>query len=484
MRLYSNNASTFLDAAVAAVDQTTITVSSSTGFPSLPSTPGTDYYHITVEDVNGNYEIMRVIAMSGSGNRVFTVQRAQEGTAARVFSTPGTTRVEVRLTAEAMTEFFQRTGDTINGGSNFGTSTASRSVIQLRRNQTEAAGTVPTGLNFGELAVDIKGYKLFVGDYGGATVELVGKIAVQSTTPSTPSAGQFWYNTDTKALKVYYNSAWQDIAVAASVGQDILLGNPAGTGYSYSLKATTSTAGSMSLAVLNELDDIILGDATSDATYVRGKLVYVYTSVDGSLNMVEGFRLGYTGAATYYWDQYISNYLTGNILTFRGGRSSSAVAFQVRDGAGTLRTVTIGVDGTITQDATPTNNSPTTTVTTRTYVDNRTGSGKLLARARITGATGAFSGVQQGFASSSRTPNGQYVLTLSSGNALSGTGNAIVQVTLLMNSTQMADSNAYTYKVQVSNTTTINVRTYYQTSVLNDCDFAVTVFDMSPSGSY
>lgn len=94
---FSNNASTTLFSTVTVRD-TQIVVSSGGGslFPEL--TDG-NFFMITVVDAQGNLEIMRVTSRNVD---TFTVNRAQENTAARAF--PEGSIVELRLTAGSIGE--------------------------------------------------------------------------------------------------------------------------------------------------------------------------------------------------------------------------------------------------------------------------------------------------------------------------------------------------------------------------------------------
>ena len=97
--LYTNNATAILSADIDDT-QTTIEVSAGSGalFPSPNAVDG-EYYAVTVEKANGDYEIMHV---SERVDDVFTVSRGEEGTTAIPFSASDI--VELRLTASTMTD--------------------------------------------------------------------------------------------------------------------------------------------------------------------------------------------------------------------------------------------------------------------------------------------------------------------------------------------------------------------------------------------
>jgi hypothetical protein len=88
----SNNAIATVPSAVSST-QTTLTVAAGKGslFPILGSG---DYFYATLNDVNNNFEIVKVTARTDD---VMTMTRAQEGTLAIPF--PANSRFEHRITA-------------------------------------------------------------------------------------------------------------------------------------------------------------------------------------------------------------------------------------------------------------------------------------------------------------------------------------------------------------------------------------------------
>ena len=93
--VFSNNAATTLAASVTS-SATSITVQDGSVFPTLN---GSDYTYITLEDLSGDTEIVKLTARSGN---TLTVVRAQDGTSARAFS--NASKCELRLTAALLNE--------------------------------------------------------------------------------------------------------------------------------------------------------------------------------------------------------------------------------------------------------------------------------------------------------------------------------------------------------------------------------------------
>lgn len=109
-QVFSNNASTTLASGITAGDLSfTVTTGGGALFPPIS---GGDVALLTLEDVNGNFEIVRC---TGKVSDSFTLShRGYEGTAPRAFIAGD--RVELRFTAGAIGLFLQNDGDTIDGG--------------------------------------------------------------------------------------------------------------------------------------------------------------------------------------------------------------------------------------------------------------------------------------------------------------------------------------------------------------------------------
>ena len=95
---FSNNATTTITARISNTD-TTITVATGTGalFPVL----GTgDFFQATLQDTNGNFELVKVTARTDD---IMTVVRGQDGTLAIPF--PANSRFELRVLASSAQEY-------------------------------------------------------------------------------------------------------------------------------------------------------------------------------------------------------------------------------------------------------------------------------------------------------------------------------------------------------------------------------------------
>lgn len=95
----TNNASTTVPLAVTST-QTSITVATGTGLE-FPILGAGDYFYATIQDVNNNFEIVKVTARTDDA---MTMVRAQESTLAIPFA--ANNRFELRVTVENMLSTF------------------------------------------------------------------------------------------------------------------------------------------------------------------------------------------------------------------------------------------------------------------------------------------------------------------------------------------------------------------------------------------
>jgi hypothetical protein len=98
-RLFSDNASGTL-LAQADPGDTSIVLGTGEG-DNFPSPTGSDYAILTLEDTDGNIELVKLTSRTAD---TLTVDRAEEGTTALTFPA-STSRCELRLTASALNSF-------------------------------------------------------------------------------------------------------------------------------------------------------------------------------------------------------------------------------------------------------------------------------------------------------------------------------------------------------------------------------------------
>lgn len=141
--LTSNNGQSRLASALT-TGATSLSVTSGEGakFPALAAVSG-NWFPLTIVKASGALEIVRCTART---NDVFTVTRAQEGTAAQAFSAGD--RIELRITAAYMAEFMQSANFTAYGLSflNLVNAAAGRTLLALGNAAILDMETDPLGL--------------------------------------------------------------------------------------------------------------------------------------------------------------------------------------------------------------------------------------------------------------------------------------------------------------------------------------------------
>lgn len=111
-QLFGNNASSLLAASISDAD---LTIQVAGGYGALFPNPGADeYFLVTLENDNGDIEVVKVTSRSTDLLTVPPAGRGQEGTSAQAW-TSGQARVELRLTRGTMEVFLQRGGDAMSG---------------------------------------------------------------------------------------------------------------------------------------------------------------------------------------------------------------------------------------------------------------------------------------------------------------------------------------------------------------------------------
>lgn len=136
------------------------------------------------------------------------------------------------------------------------------STIKIKRSAVPGKIPLTTDLALGELAINTYDGKLFLKKNDGteAVVELgaggggVSSVIISGTAPSSPSAGDLWWDSDIGTLFIYYNDGDSSQWVEAS--PQILVEGPAGT---YTLNGNLITTGDTTIqGTLYETSDATL----------------------------------------------------------------------------------------------------------------------------------------------------------------------------------------------------------------------------------
>ena len=114
-RIFANNATTTL---ADTINESALALSVAPGtggvFPAIDFTGDGSWMDMTLEDANGQIEIVRCITHGAGSDDFILNTRGVEGTTPAAFNAG--TRIELRLTAAALNGWLQKDGDTIDGG--------------------------------------------------------------------------------------------------------------------------------------------------------------------------------------------------------------------------------------------------------------------------------------------------------------------------------------------------------------------------------
>ena len=171
---FTNNATATLAASIT-TSSTSLTVTTGQGalFPTLAAG---DYFYATLVDSSNNIEIVKITARSSD---TLTATRAQEGTTARAYAAAD--KLELRVTAAALTNFATQDGPNTFSGANSFTGPA----VSFTNVPTFAGGALPV-TNGGTGSTTAGGARTNLAAVGqNGTETLIGSVAGTSTITGT-----------------------------------------------------------------------------------------------------------------------------------------------------------------------------------------------------------------------------------------------------------------------------------------------------------
>lgn len=236
--LFTNNASSLLKTSISRTDTT---IELATGFGiRFPAPSGSQYFLATLEDDQGNFEVVRC---TGRISDLLTVLRGQDNTVAKAF-THSTTRIELRLTAAVMNELVQVSGDTMAGPLDMGGKNLVDAVLTGTRTKFtagEIAG-VPlrgvAGVSSNEIAVPAGGRRatagganiLVAGDDIVAELDVAGTITLNSATVGVRIPARSWLRMEGASALSYlqFNMDGTDANIVCAQTTDLNISGLAG----------------------------------------------------------------------------------------------------------------------------------------------------------------------------------------------------------------------------------------------------------------
>jgi microcystin-dependent protein len=195
-QLFANNASALLAASISDSD---LTIQVAAGFGTLYPSPGAnEYMLITLENDDGDIEVVKCTSRSTDLLTVAVAGRGQEGTSAQSW-TNGLTRVELRMTKGTMENLVQRDGDEMTGDLNMNENEIQDAILTGAASKIDNIGEIvstplrgATGDASNELAVPSDGSRATA---GGLALLTAGDV--EEITEAAFVVGQviMWYGT-------------------------------------------------------------------------------------------------------------------------------------------------------------------------------------------------------------------------------------------------------------------------------------------------
>ena len=163
-------------------------------------------------------------------------------------------------------------------------------VIKIKNSGT--ANTAPTSLESGELAINYADGKIYYKNSSNAITSFAPKaITTSDTPPSSPSAGDLWYESDTGKTFIYYDSFWVEIgAGSAAQPNSIALGTDTVGDYVKSLVAGTG------ITITNNSGETATPTIAVDSTSIYTTQVKHLVKNDSGVSLTKGTVVYTSGA--------------------------------------------------------------------------------------------------------------------------------------------------------------------------------------------
>lgn len=256
MRLFKNNAASILDLDLSNVATTLeVAPAGGEGFPVSPASP--EFFMLTIEDGDGNIEIVKCTGRTGD---VFTIVRAQEGTSARAFTVGD--KVELRLTAGTLESY--EPGTAITGANSvalgyaitgtgddctvFGNdiATAAYNNVTIVGYSATVGGGSAAGLGH-NISVGLAGVAIGSGSTAAQDSVAVGTNATTGTAQNSTAVGR---GADAQGVAAFSGGAYTEATGEASVSVGSF--TQATGQYAVAIGRNSVSAGLSSVALGNE----------------------------------------------------------------------------------------------------------------------------------------------------------------------------------------------------------------------------------------
>lgn len=215
--------------------------------------------------------------------------------------------------------------------------------IQVKRSATPAKVPTTSDLDLGEIAINTYDGKMYIKkDSGTPTIVQIGgsssgaSVTVSATAPSSPSAGDMWWNSTYGILYIYYNDGNTSQWVVASPGSPGPQGPQGDTGATGSTGATgpTGPASPRALMIQNpsNAENVTLFYTTSALTLTKVRAVVAGSSPSVTYSIKSGSSRA-TASETHVNAATVTSTTTGTDATLADATISAGVWVWVETSA-------------------------------------------------------------------------------------------------------------------------------------------------------
>ena len=186
------------------------------------------------------------------------------------------------------------------------------------------SGAPTASLSDGALAIDTTNDEFYIRS-GGAWVKQGGGGATQSdAAPSNPVAGDLWYETDTGAMYIYYDSAWIEVGTAGVIAMSTTSTPPSSPGN-----------GDLWFDIDTARTYVYYDDSSSQQWIEVGAASAAANGADGSIQFATGGT--FDSATGLIWDDANTELEVTGVISATGGlvtlTSAGAPTATLADGA-------------------------------------------------------------------------------------------------------------------------------------------------------
>lgn len=229
--------------------------------------------------------------------------------------------------------------------------------ISIQHKRSAVAGKIPTPaqLAVGEIALNFTDKSIYTKDVSGNILELSRDVIKRSVAPSTPAAGDLWYDTINNKINLFTSGSWQTVATSAG-GTGTVTSIMTGTGL---LGGPITTAGTISINTAASLTWTGSANWTGSSVLSANNSYFNTSSIirlQANNSSGSSGQVLYTNGNSIYWaDSLKSNWTvagTDIVRNSKVGVGSSVAPLSTLDvtGSAVQNVITLGSSGTLSMD--------------------------------------------------------------------------------------------------------------------------------------